>query len=202
MLEVLGLIFEGKIYSADKFKEFANAYIEDLILSQRNLDLEVLESIARIVRRAIRQKRKIFMIGNGGSASAPSHSAGDYSKELGARTICLSDNVSALTAWANDTDYSNVFKGQLENMLDPGDVVIGYSGSGNSENVLEALKFAKDNECHTVGITGNYSGKGGGKIVEIANISLIFETESMERIEDMEVIINHIIKESIKSGNL
>ena len=180
------------------FKEFATSYMEDLIISQRNLDLEVLESIARVIQEAIVQKRKIFMVGNGGSASAPSHSVGDYSKELGARTICLSDNVSALTAWANDTDYGNVFKGQLKNMFDPGDVVIGYSGSGNSENVLNALEFANENEGYTIGITGNYNGRGGGKIVKIANTCLVVQTESMERIEDMEIIINHIIKEAIK----
>ena len=87
-------------------------------------------------------------------------------------------------------------------MLDSGDIVIGYSGSGNSKNVLNALEFANKHGCQTIGITGNYNGVGGGKIVEVAKCSLVVETESMEQIEDMEVIINHIIKESIKSGNL
>ena len=184
------------------FKDFATNYIAGLSVAQQKLDYEVLEKIANIVKEAIDGRKKIFMIGNGGSSSAPSHSAGDYSKELGARTVCLSDNIPALTAWANDTDYDNVFKGQLENMLDPGDIVIGYSGSGNSKNVLNALEFANKHGCQTIGITGNYNGVGGGKIVEVAKCSLVVETESMEQIEDMEVIINHIIKESIKSGNL
>lgn len=181
------------------FRDFATTYLDDLIAAQKNLDFEVLEKIARIVKGAIAKRKKIFMFGNGGSSSAPSHSAGDYSKELGARTICLSDNVSGLTAWANDTNYANVFKGQLENMLDSGDVVIGYSGSGNSENVLNALKFANENGGYTIGITGDYNANGAGKISEFAKLTLVFKTGSMERIEDMEVIVNHIIKESIKS---
>ena len=100
------------------FKDFATNYIAGMSVAQQKLDYEVLEKIANIVKEAIDGRKKIFMIGNGGSSSAPSHSAGDYSKELGARTVCLSDNISALTAWANDTDYDNVFKGQLENMLE------------------------------------------------------------------------------------
>ena len=78
-------------------------------------------------------------MGNGGSSATPSHSAGDWSKELGIKTICLTDNTPVVTALANDTDYSNIFKGQLEVFLKPGDIVIGYSGSGNSENVINNL---------------------------------------------------------------
>ena len=83
-----------------------------------------IKELSIAIKGAIDSDKKIFMMGNGGSSAPPSHSAGDYSKELGARTICLSDNISAFTALANDTDYSNVFKGQLEVYMDPGDIVI------------------------------------------------------------------------------
>ncbi len=184
------------------FESFVQDYIRDLQKAQSNLDLIKLEKITKVIKEAINNKRNIFMLGNGGSSATPSHSAGDFSKELKAKTICLSDNTPAVTAWANDTEYDNIFSGQLEVFMEPNDIVIGYSGSGNSMNVLNALEYANENECFTIGITGNYGGKGGGKIVDTANLSLIIDTESMERIEDIQLIINHIIKEAIKSDIL
>ena len=183
------------------FESFVKSYVKDLVDSLERLDINTLEKISLLISKAISNDKKIFMIGNGGSSATPSHSAGDFSKELKARTICLSDNVPSLTAWGNDTSYDNIFKGQLETFLDEGDLVIGYSGSGNSVNVLNAIEFANSKGAHTIAITGNYMGKGGGKIIEIAKINLIFETKSMERIEDLQLIINHMIKESIK-GNI
>ena len=84
------------------------------------------------------------MIGNGGSATTPSHSAGDWSKELGIPTIAHTDNISSFTAWANDTEYANVFAGQLSTFAKSGDLVIAYSGSGNSPNVLNGISLAKE----------------------------------------------------------
>ena len=181
------------------FEEFAKKYIRDVSSALEKMDMNILEEIKKLVKKAIVNKSTIFLIGNGGSAATPSHSAGDFSKEIGARTICLTDNIASLTAWANDTDYSNVFLGPLEIYLDKNDLILGYSGSGNSKNVIEAMKFGRANGAKTVGITGNYLGKGAGKIKEVSDVCLVFETESMEIIEDLELIVNHIIKESIKS---
>ena len=134
-------------------------------------------------------------------ADDPSHSAGDFSKELNARVLCLSDNTPALTAWSNDTSYDNSFQGQLETFLDKEDLVIGYSGSGNSKNILNAINYATSLGAQTIGLTGNYQGKGGGEIIKVAKISFLIQTESMEIIEDIETIINHIVKQSIKLQN-
>jgi len=179
-------------------KKVFDEYLNDLINSLRDIDFESVEEVVNIFRNKIKNKNNIFLIGNGGSSATPSHSAGDFSKELGARTICLTDNIPSVTAWGNDTSYSNIFKGQLEAFLSEDDLVVGYSGSGNSENVLKAMSFAQEMGAKTIGITGNYMNKGTGKIANYSDTLVFFNTESMERIEDLQLIFNHIVKESLK----
>jgi len=78
---------------------------------------------------------------------------------------------------------------------------VGFSGSGNSANVINGIEFSKENGCKTVAITGNYRGLGGGRLAEIADLCILVPSKSMERIEDIQLVINHIIKEAIKSNN-
>jgi D-sedoheptulose 7-phosphate isomerase len=143
---------------------------------------------------------KVHFIGNGGSAATPSHSAGDWSKELGLPTISHTDNIASLTAWANDTSYANIFVGQLQTWLKPEDLVVGYSGSGNSSNVVNGIIYANEQGVRTVGITGNYKSGGGGVLADITDICIVCDTTSMERIEDLQLIINHIVKEAVKAS--
>lgn len=181
--------------------DFISHYIEDLFAALKLIDKRILNDITEVIRTARGSSNTVFLIGNGGSSATPSHSAGDWTKELRLKTICLTDNASALTAFANDTDYSNIFAGQLETFLTPGDIVIGYSGSGNSQNILAAISLAKEKGNFTIGITGNYKGNQGGGLANLADLALVVQTESMERIEDIHLIINHIIKEYIKESS-
>ena len=183
------------------FTEFAESYAEALNDTLKKLPYSSMEKLWEIVENAREQGATVHFIGNGGSAGTPSHSAGDWSKELSLRTISHVDNASALTAWANDTDFENIFVGQLSTFVNPGDVVIGFSGSGNSANVINGIQYSKDNGCSTVAITGNYRGMGGGKLAEVADLTVLVQSESMERIEDVQLVINHIIKEAVKSNN-
>ncbi len=178
---------------------FMEAYVSDLKSALSRLDNSAILSIISDVESVMDSGNTIHFIGNGGSAGTPSHSAGDWSKELGVATICHTDNASGLTAWANDTSYEDVFANQLKVYLKQGDIVLAYSGSGNSENVIRGIKLAKEKSCRTIGFTGNYRGGNGGKLAKIVDCALIFDTESMERIEDLQLIVNHIVKESIKS---
>ena len=181
--------------------EFAGQYKQDLINAINHLESDKLLDIADKLIETRKTNNSVFLMGNGGSSATPSHSAGDWTKELNLKTICLTDNTPAITAFANDTDYSNIFKGQLETFLSDGDVVIGFSGSGNSPNIINAIKHAKLKGNYTIGITGNYKEKNGGELAQIADISVVAQTTSMERIEDIHLIINHIIKEYIKESN-
>ncbi len=179
-------------------KEFIKDYVDDLKVALDSLEYNKINEISNILIDLKDKNKTVFLIGNGGSSSTPSHSAGDWSKTLGIKALCLTDNTAAVTAYANDTSYENIFKGQLVIFLDEGDVVIGYSGSGNSPNVIRAIEYAKECGNTTIGITGNYKNGNGGKLNIIADISIVVNTESMERIEDVHLIINHIIKEYLR----
>jgi len=181
------------------FREFADSYISSLMSALESLPREPLEKFWKLVEQAHESGACIHFIGNGGSAATPSHSAGDWSKELSIRTISHTDNVASMTAWANDTDYSNIFVGQLSTFLSEGDIVVAYSGSGISPNVVKGLQFASDNGYSTVAVSGNIDGSAGGKIAEIADVAIVAPTGSMERIEDIQLVINHIVKEAIKA---
>lgn len=185
---------------AGDFNEFANSYLADLKITLDNLPKTEISDLYTMVLDACKRGATVHFIGNGGSAATPSHSAGDWSKELGLKTIAHTDNTSSFSAWANDEGYSQVFVGQLSTFANSGDLLIAYSGSGNSENVINGLKYANEIGCKTVAITGNYNGMGGGEIVNLVDLSIVIPSTSMERIEDVQLVINHIIKEAVKSN--
>ena len=106
------------------FSDFANSYISDLKATLDNIPMVSLEAFWNVVELTRQEGGSVHFIGNGGSAATPSHSAGDWSKELKLRTIAHSDNISSFTAWSNDTEYSNVFVGQLSTFIRAGDLVV------------------------------------------------------------------------------
>ena len=182
------------------FEDFMDGYIADLTRALNSLSRESVGLLYTEMLQVMDGGGKVHFIGNGGSAATPSHSAGDWSKELGLPTLAHTDNIAALTAWANDTSYANIFVGQLQTWLAPGDLVVGYSGSGNSSNVLNGISYATENGARTVGITGNYKSGKGGALAEMADVAIVCDTTSMERIEDLQLIINHIVKEAVKAS--
>ena len=184
-----------------QFDEFADAYLTNLRQALDELPKDPLRAFWEQVEATRSEGGSVHFIGNGGSAATPSHSAGDWSKELSLRTIAHTDNASSLTAWANDTDYSNIFVGQLSTFVREGDLVVAYSGSGNSENVVNGIRFARETGCRTAAITGDLDGMGGGKLAQMVDVAVVAPTGSMEMIEDIQLIINHIIKEAVKAHN-
>ena len=182
------------------FDEFMDGYIADLSRALNSLSRESVGLLYTEMLQVMDNGGKVHFIGNGGSAATPSHSAGDWSKELGLPTLAHTDNIAALTAWANDTSYANIFVGQLQTWLEPGDLVVGYSGSGNSSNVLNGITYAAEKGARTVGITGNYKSGKGGALAEMADVAIVCDTTSMERIEDLQLIINNIVKEAVKAS--
>tara|TARA_B100000929_G_scaffold159952_1_gene126546 strand:+ start:794 stop:1363 length:570 start_codon:yes stop_codon:yes gene_type:complete len=183
------------------FRSFAESYVDELVGTLAEMPMDSLEKFWNLVESTRDQDGTVHFIGNGGSAGTPSHSAGDWSKELSLRTISHVDNAPSLTAWANDTDYDNVFVGQLSTFLRDGDLVVGFSGSGNSPNVLNGIRLAMENGCRTAAVTGDYNGMGGGGLAGMVDVAIVVPSQSMERIEDLQLIINHIVKEAIKSNH-
>ncbi|HXG24874.1 MAG TPA: SIS domain-containing protein [Chthonomonadales bacterium] len=136
----------------------------------------------------------MFLLGNGGSSATASHIVNDLQKciylESGVplKAMCLSDNTPLLLAWANDTDFTNIFTPQIECWVEPGDLVIAISGSGNSPNVLRAVEAANARGARTFGLAG-YK---GGKLAQLAKESIVIETENMQQIEDLHMILLHV----------
>src|SRR5437660_10098206 len=129
------------------------------------ISLSDLQAVLSILEEAYHNGHRIFVMGNGGSAATASHFALDLAKNTimpGAprlKAISLTDHVPLITAWSNDTHYEHIFAEQLANLIEPGDVVIGISASGNSPNVINAMKLTKQYKASTVALLGAKGGK-------------------------------------------
>lgn len=177
--------------------------LEDQIKSINELkkSKEIIEKIYVEIKNARDNNNKIFIMGNGGSASTSSHFVSDLLKtsltkeNKRTKAISLTDNIPVIMAWANDTSFENIFYAQLENFLQKGDVVIGISGSGNSENVIKAIEFANTKEAKTICL----SGMDGGKLAKITQLSLIIPNNDMLTIETMHLLICHLLTSLLRS---
>jgi D-sedoheptulose 7-phosphate isomerase len=168
------------------------------VLSQ--MPFEVIDEISDALFSAYSDDRTTIIFGNGGSAALASHFACDLAKGTisnGAkrfRAIALTDNAPLLTAWANDSSYEDVFAEQLQNFVRENDVVVAISGSGNSPNVLKALKAARDAGAIAIGITGSR----GGKMKSLCDLCLVVPSDHMQYIEDAHLAIAHSIFTSVR----
>jgi D-sedoheptulose 7-phosphate isomerase len=175
--------------------DFLEHYKSDLLEAVDTLDLRKLRQIIELFREARDAGRHIFVCGNGGSASTASHFACDivkgasYDRDARFRIMALTDQLPTLTAYANDVGYDCVFAEQLKNFAEPGDVVMAISGSGNSPNVIEALRYAGAIGCRTIALTG----RDGGALGPLAEINVQVPVPHMGRIEDAHMIACHMI---------
>jgi D-sedoheptulose 7-phosphate isomerase len=179
-------------------KNFAKSYLEEIKKTFNLIEEDLLnkiEKIAILLEEAKNKKNRIFIMGNGGSGSTASHFAEDLSKgtivgnSLRYKVISLTDSIPTILAWANDSSYDDIFVEQLKNLMEPGDVVIGISGSGNSKNVIKAIEYANQNK----GITVGFSGYDGGKLLKCAQINIHVPTFNMQRVEDVHMMIAHLL---------
>lgn len=160
------------------------------------LPAEHIQAAVDVIWNCYENGGTIFTCGNGGSAATASHFTGDIVKGLSHeqnkrfKSICLSDNLPGMMAVANDISYEHVFVEPLMNFLRPGDVVIGFSGSGNSENVLKAIEYANDNGAVTVGICGF----NGGRLKQVSQHAIHASIMDMEQSEDLHMFVVHLMK--------
>ena len=179
--------------------EFAKDYIHGLKAVLDRLPLKPVEEIIQAIEQAQKERRQVFVIGNGGSAATASHMMNDLCKgTLGhkgdapwprLRVIALTDNVSLMTAWANDTDYDRVFSEPLKNLAQRGDLLIAISASGNSPNIIAAVEAAKHLGVKVIGLAGF----GGGKLSKLADVSFVVASDEYGPVEDAHMILEHII---------
>ena len=178
-------------------RDFARHYFEYLSELMEKVDVKAVEQIIDVFSEALEKDKVIYFLGNGGSAVTASHFSNDIgigTRASGAKlfkVVSLTDNLAVLTAVSNDDSFDNVFVRQLEPLLERGDVVVALSVSGNSPNVLKAVRYAKKLGAKTVGCTGF----DGGILRKIVDIRFHISTPKGEYgpVEDLFMILDHII---------
>ncbi len=174
--------------------------IKNILLNDKNF-ISNISQIIRMTDKCLKTGKKILIAGNGGSAADAQHFAaeivGKYKKERrGYPVIALTANTSILTAWSNDYEFDTLFARQIEALGSPGDVFIGLSTSGNSKNILEAIKKAKQIGLKTVCFLGN----DGGILKDAADMYIIVPSENTPRIQEIYIMLLHIIAEEIEKS--
>lgn len=170
---------------ADYFAELARLIAE--------VDLKAVGRIVDTLFEAWQSGRRVLLAGNGGSSSSVSHIVADLQKNIylasgvALKTLCLADSAPLVTAWANDTDYANVFAPQVHCWAEPGDVLLLVSGSGNSPNILHCARAGRERGMRLIGL----SGFAGGKLQDLVDESLVVRSDNMQRIEDVHMSILH-----------
>lgn len=181
------------------FNTSATEYLNRLKGVIDQFDLAMYDRMVHEILAAYHRQAQIFVMGNGGSAATASHLACDINKgcclDLAKkfRMICLNDNIPTLLAIANDISYAAVFEEQLKNFLNPDDLVIGISGSGNSENVLRAIRYGAANKVRTIG----WSGFGGGRLAALVDLPFVIQSHDMQQVEDAHMIVTHMLMQHI-----
>lgn len=172
-------------------------YLDRVCREVQGLDLAQIENVSRIIEDAYRDKRFVFLIGNGGSGATASHICEDLAKgtlrdfesQKRLKVLSLTDNTPGITAWGNDEGYERVFVEQLKNLASPGDVLLAISGSGNSPNILRAVEWANAHEMITVGMTGF----SGGRLKQLNHHNLHSAIDDMGIVESIHMVAFHWI---------
>ena len=177
----------------EKVEKFISTYINSLSSSIMNSDMEKLHKAAMQILKTIKKDATIYVCGNGGSAAIANHYVVDFLKFFREKTIykpkivSFSNNIETITAISNDIKYKFVFKYQAENFCKKNDLIIIVSSSGNSENIIELLKFTKKNKITTIG----FSGFKGGYLKRNSDISVHINAENYGISEDAHHILMH-----------
>jgi D-sedoheptulose 7-phosphate isomerase len=180
--------------------EHIHIYISRLQQTMDQLPSQLIADVIDILNQARLEGKQVFIMGNGGSASTASHFVCDLAKNTRGeglphfRVIGLADNMALVSAYANDEGYENVFSQQLANLINPEDVVIAMSASGNSKNVINAIEEARKYDAKTIGFTGF----DGGRLGQIVDVHIHVKSMIIEHVEDIHLMLEHMIVKTIK----
>jgi D-sedoheptulose 7-phosphate isomerase len=174
-------------------------YIKSYQALTKKVSTQEINFAINLVKEKINSRNKIYICGNGGSAHTASHFITDWSKMYHLATnkkieaYALTDNIGLITAFANDISFKEIFSGQLKSVLSEGDLLIGISGSGNSENIIKALEYANSINATTLAILGY----DGGRAIKVSNHNVLVKSFDMQLVEDFHLQIGHMIMKSI-----
>ncbi len=175
-------------------------YFDEMKAVLDRIDRAPLREAIDVLHQARIDGRQVFIMGNGGSASTASHMVCDLAKNTRQpdwphyKVIGLADNMAIFSAYGNDDGYDNVFRLQLANLLNPGDVVVAISTSGNSPNVLRAVELANERGATVIGMTGF----GAGKLGPMVDVHLHVPSDCIEQVEDIHLMLEHLITKALR----
>lgn len=175
-------------------------YLTEMAKVVGNMPRDQIWDVIHTLMDAWRRGSRVFLLGNGGSAATASHMANDLNKSAIVpgqprfKAIALTDNIPLMTAWGNDAAYEDIFAEQMINFLQPGDVVVSISASGNSANVLKAIQVAAEQGAITVGFTGN----DGGGLRKMVDHCIQVPSKHIGHQEDAHMILDHLITSTLR----
>ncbi len=178
-------------------KEYSLKLIEVL----NKLDYQKIDAAIKLIETKWLEGKQIITLGNGGSSLTSLHFINDWnksiylSKKIPFKGRSLVDNVGLIMSYGNDIDFKDIFVEQLKNILNPGDLVIAISGSGNSENVIRAVQYANEHQSSTLGLCGY----GGGKLKDLAQHVVWAQVDDMQLSEDIHSIFGHMVMQKLCS---
>ena len=174
---------------------YARSYVARIHRVLDALPLDRVEALGEILFRAYEHDKQVFVVGNGGSAATASHMACDLGKNTiqanvaRFRIMSLTDNTPLLSALANDVGYEAVFAEQLMNLIRRGDVLVAITGSGSSENVLEAMRYSRSRGATVIALIGF----DGGEATALADQYILVPSDDYGLVEDVHMILNHVL---------
>ena len=177
------------------YTEQIRNYLAKEIEILNKLDINAINAALNLLLETMETGSTVYIFGNGGSSATASHFQNDFNKGVSEHTekkfnfLCLNDNMATVMAVANDIGFEEVFRFQLRGHLKPGDVIVAISGRGNSQNVINAVEYARGQGNRIIGLTGY----NGGKLKQLADISLHAPVYSMQITEDIHMIFDHLM---------
>jgi phosphoheptose isomerase len=183
---------------------YFSAYAAELSRAAASVDASAVDRAAAILRAAIAARRTIYSCGNGGSAAISNHLLCDFEKGIQTdttsrpRVVSLSANTELITAIANDIRYDDVFVYQLRTLAEPGDVLITISSSGDSENVVRAVAWARENQVQSIAFTGF----SGGRTAKLATVNVHVSADNYGVVEDLHQSVMHILAHSLRMDGM
>jgi len=184
--------------------DYAGAYFERLKAAAQSVDANKLEAACALLSGVYENGGVLYVCGNGGSASISNHLACDHLKgaqtdtNLKPRVVSLASNMEMITAIANDISYDDIFVYQLKTLADKGDVLLSVSSSGDSENVVRAVTWAKDNGVKVISFTGF----DGGRTAALADVNLHVDGDNYGVVEDLHQSLMHILAQFIRLARM
>ena len=192
---------EGQSFLYSMEHDFFSDYSQKLSDNLTSFDWSPVLKLAKIIEKAWRDGAQVFLCGNGGSAGNASHIANDLifavseGKVPGIKASALTANPAVITCLANDLGYEHIFSEQLLVAANKGDILVALSGSGNSPNIVNALKQAGKMQMHSAAILGF----SGGLCKTLADLPIHLEINDMQMVEDIQIIIGHMIMKWLRT---